>query len=523
MALENRKDKIYLVGGGIASLSATFFLLEDAMVPGENITIIDSGKLMGGSLDGEMQNESGAYIMRGHRILDSRTFECTFAMLDRIESKIEKGKSIKKEIMDFNEKVKTHTLARLVERGKVVDSHSLGLNKKQRKLLAKLFLYQEKNITDLRINDYFDDGFFKTNFWLEFATTFAFQPWHSLIEFKRYILRSFHALKYYDTMDCIIVPPYCYHDSIVMPLIHYLRERKVNFMNKTRVIDLELNETDDKVLKIILDSGLIDLNEDDKVIATIGSMTAHSSFGSNKNSINNHNYTKDNAWEFWERLASKNFDFGNPRVFDDHEYRSNWMSFSITFKNSLFFDKMEKLTGNKTGTSGGTTLKRSNWFMSIGLPHQPHFLNQDKSIQVAWGYALSPKNKGDFVAKSMLECSGEEILTELCYHLGFEDDLEKILASAITIPVYMPMITSQFSLRKIEDRPQVIPGSINNLAFIGQYVEIPGDISFTVEYSVRSAQMAVYGLFGIKKKIPKIYKGYRNIFNILSVTKTIFR
>jgi len=31
-----------------------------------------------------------------------------------------------------------------------------------------------------------------------------------------------------------------------------------------------------------------------------------------------------------------------------------------------------------------------------------------------------------------------------------------------------------------------------NLAFLGQFAELPDDVVFTVEYSVRSAQIAVY-------------------------------
>ena len=47
------------------------------------------------------------------------------------------------------------------------------------------------------------------------------------------------------------------------------------------------------------------------------------------------------------------------------------------------------------------------------------------------------------------------------------------------------------------------PGS-KNLAFISQFVEIPDDVVFTVEYSVRAAQMAVYELLGIDRKIPPV-------------------
>ena len=61
--------------------------------------------------------------------------------------------------------------------------------------------------------------------------------------------------------------------------------------------------------------------------------------------------------------------------------------------------------------------------------------------------------------------------------------------------------------RKIGDRPKVIPAGTKNFAFIGQFCEIPDEVVFTVEQSVRSAMIAVYGLLKIKKDIPPIYHG----------------
>jgi len=49
-----------------------------------------------------------------------------------------------------------------------------------------------------------------------------------------------------------------------------------------------------------------------------------------------------------------------------------------------------------------------------------------------------------------------------------------------------------------------VPPDSKNFAFISQFVEIPTDTVFTVEYSVRAAQMAVYELLGISLKIPAV-------------------
>jgi len=71
----------------------------------------------------------------------------------------------------------------------------------------------------------------------------------------------------------------------------------------------------------------------------------------------------------------------------------------------------------------------------------------------------------------------------------------------------MPFITSQFLRRGKGDRPHVVPEGWTNLAFTGQFCELPDDVVFTVEYSVRSAQTAVYELLGLKRHPPAVYKG----------------
>lgn len=130
------------------------------------------------------------------------------------------------------------------------------------------------------------------------------------------------------------------------------------------------------------------------------------------------------------------------------------------------------------------TFKDSNWLCSFVFPRQPHFINQPENCQVCWGYALHPERIGDFVNKSMLECTGNEILVEMMGHLQFDMDLVK---NAICKPCIMPFITSMFMTRSMADRPSVVPKGCKNLGFISQFANVPNDVVFTVEYSVRAA------------------------------------
>jgi oleate hydratase len=141
------------------------------------------------------------------------------------------------------------------------------------------------------------------------------------------------------------------------------------------------------------------------------------------------------------------------------------------------------------------------------LPHQPHFIGQPEDVSVFWGYGLFVDKVGDFVKKPMSACTGREIMTEILGHMHIESEASQILETSICIPCMMPFITSQFLRREKGDRPEVVPQGSTNLAFVGQFCELPDDVVFTVEYSIRSAQTAVYSLLGLKREPPAVYKG----------------
>lgn len=109
-------------------------------------------------------------------------------------------------------------------------------------------------------------------------------------------------------------------------------------------------------------------------------------------------------------------------------------------------------------------------------------------------------------------------MTELLGHLNFPLSLA---ANTTCIPAMLPYITSQFLTRTHADRPPVLHPSRPNLAFLGQFVEIPEDTVFTVEYSVRAAQMAVYEMMGLDKKPNGIYKGEKDLHVMVKALKAL--
>jgi oleate hydratase len=528
-----KMTKAYFVGGGIASLAGAVFLIRDGNVPGKNIYILEESNPeanpVGGSCDGQGEADKG-YVIRGGRMLNDETYECMWELLKSIPSLKDPNKSVREEIAEFNAKIKPHSQARLVNKdGEIVDVTSPGFSERDRLNLIKMMAQTEKSLGTRRIEECFAPCFFETNFWYMWCTTFAFQPWHSAVEFKRYLHRFIHEFSRINTLEGVRRTPYNQYDSLILPIMEWLKSQEVNFELKREVTDLGFTQAQKKttVERIFYRKdgqvSEIVLNDGDLVFVTNGSMTAGSSLGSMTSAPVLNTKEVGGSWKLWEKLAKENPEFGHPAQFDNHVDESKWESFTVTLKDPTFFKLMENFSGNKPGTGGLVTLKDSNWLMSIVLAYQPHFLNQPENVQVFWGYGLFPDKKGNYVQKKMSECTGEEILIELCSHLRFNADLQKILQTSNCIPCMMPFITSQFMPRKGTDRPKVVPKGSTNLAFLGQYCEIPDDVVFTVEYSVRSAQIAVYTLLGIDKQIPAIYKGQHDIKVVFNSFITMHR
>ena len=278
-------------------------------------------------------------------------------------------------------------------------------------------------------------------------------------------------------------------------------------MTDCRVTDIDHKMEDEKFVVTGLrclragQTEEITVHDGDLVFLQNGSMTDASSLGSMTKAPAKLTKSDSGGWTLWERLEEGRPQFGRPEVFNSSIAQAWWESFTVTLKDPSFFNQMKQFSGNEAGTGGLVTFKDSNWLLSIVLAFQPHFANQPVDVHVFWGYALFPDRIGNFVPKSMAECNGAEILEELCGHLRF--DLNT-MAAANCIPCRMPYITSMFMPRVQSDRPFPLPTGSKNLAFISQFVEIPEDVVFTVEYSVRAAQMAVYELMGVERKVPAV-------------------
>ena len=430
------------------------------------------------------------------------------------------SQTVTQETLAWNATMKTSSKSRLFRDGARQTAPKFGLSERDILGLERLAIEPEVLLGRTAINEHFDGAFFATDFWFMWCTTFAFQPWHSAVEFKRYLIRFAHMVSGFDRLEGIMRTVYNQYDSLVRPLHKWLVERGVVFAMNTRVTDVVIAASDDTFTarRLVHDSGgvtaAIEVEAADRVIVTLGSMTEASSLGSNDAAPAIGGKTDGGAWMLWEALAPVSPAFGRPQNFDDHIDQSKWVSFTTTLRDPLLLNRIRDLTGNVPGEGGLITFPDSAWLASIVIPHQPHFIGQPDGVTVLWGYGLTVDAPGNFVPKPMSQCSGREIMTEILGHLRLNADAAAILAASICIPCMMPFITAQFLPRGSTDRPEIVPKGATNFAFIGQFSEQPDDVVFTVEYSIRAAQTAVYELLAIDRKPPAIFRGTHD-FRIL--------
>ena len=507
------KRSAHIVGGGIARLATAVFLIDDCGVPGQNITIYEKLPVVGGSMDGT-KNEYG-YVCRGERELEPM-MECLWYLCSKIPSIDTPGRTILDETVDANYEEAIHSECRgLVKQGHIYEKiHDFRMSQPVTLRLMKLLSIPEEEIEDLTIEEFFGEyaqEFFKTSLWFCFSTMLSFKPYHSSIEAKRYWQR-FALVNRIDYDEGILHTKYNEYDSIIKPIKIWLEGYGVKMLTNVSVYDVEMDEDCNVALGIkYRENGqekIVNTTENDMVFITNGSMTQNSTFGDNKHpAVLNRDMQDRGVFTIWENLAKKNEKFGHPEKFLSDIDKTKWISVFLTVKDyPKFFSEIERLSGSKAGTNGIISMFDSSWGISI-MPYGKYYPEQTENENVMWIYGLYGENKGDYVQKTMEECNGEEILTEVLYHMDLLDLKDELISHSYTSICMMPYITSQFMPRKVEDRPRVVPEGAKNYAFIGQYVELPDDVVFTVETSIRTALMSAYALTGINKAVLEVWPG----------------
>lgn len=522
--------KAYLIGSGLASLSAAAFLIRDGQMKGENINILEELNIGGGGLDG-IYDDGRGFIIRGGREMENH-FECLWDLFRSIPSLEIENASVLDEFYWLNKEDPNYSLQRAIL-NKGEDAHTDGkftLTQTASMEMVKLFFTPEDELDDLKITDVFSEDFFNSNFWLYWQTMFAFEPWHSATEMRRYIARFIHHIGGLPDFSALKFTKYNQYESLALPLIKFLESNGVKITYGTTVTDVAFEIKENKKIarsiKYLKDGNEneINLTENDLVFITNGSNTESSSLGDNNNPAIL-NKSLGGSWTLWKNIAKQDSSFGNPEKFCDNINESSWESATITTLDNRIPPYIEKICkrnpfSGKVVTGGIVSIKDSNWLLSFTLNRQPHFKSQPGNQLVIWAYSLYCDVEGNYIKKPMKDCTGIEITEELLYHIGVpENEIHDMAVnSANCIPCMMPYVTSYFMPRKAGDRPNVVPEGCVNAAFIGNFAETPRDTVFTTEYSVRTAMEAVYTLLDIDRGVPEVFASAYDIRVLLDST-----
>ena len=528
------RKSAYIIGTGLAGLSAAFYLVRDGQMKGERIHLLEKLDLAGVCCDGRKDITKGFY-MRGGREMDNH-FECMWDMFRDVPSIETPEVSVLDEYYWLNKHDPNYSLCRAsVNCGE--DAHTdkkFCLDKASALALSKLFMTPEKDLEDKKISDVLPDSFWDTNFWLYWQTMFAFQRWSSALEMKRYLCRYVHHIDGLPDFSALRFTKYNQFESMILPLVKYLEAHGVRIEYGMDVKNVIIKNVGDKKIaeKIVyLKDGKeeeIGLTEDDLVFITNGCCTDTSCYGdqTHKPDLSGVKNGAGESWDLWKNIAKQavNGEYGDPDNFCDDFEATNWMSATVETSNEEIIQHIIKICkrdprAGKVTTGGIVTVKDStdNWYLSWTINRQPQFKAQNKDSVLIWVYSLSTDKEGNYVKKAMRDCTGEEVCKEWLYHIGIPtseiDDLAKNACNTTTC--FMPFINAFFQPRKKSDRPLVVPEGSVNFAFLGQFAETPRDTIFTTEYSIRTGMEAVYTLLNVDRAVPEVWGSQYDVRELL--------
>ena len=520
----------YIIGTGLAALSAACYLVRDGQMKGEHIHIFEKDPIPGGACDG-FEYPGVGYVMRGGREMDNH-FEVMWDLFRSIPSIETEGVSVLDEYYWLNKEDPNYSLCRAtVNCGE--DAHTdkkFAVSDKAQMEIMKLFFTPDEDLYDKRIDEFFDDEVFDSNFWLYWRTMFAFENWHSALEMKRYIKRYIHHIGGLPDFTALRFTKYNQYESMILPMVKYLEKAGVAFHYNTRVVNIEFHVEPDRKqatrIEIVTEgeTRYVDLTEDDFVFITNGGCVENSAMGSqNTPAPYDPEIKPGGGWDMWRRIAAQSPDFGNPDKFCYDSELCNWMSATVETLDQRIIPyiknicKRDPFTG-KVVTGGIVTVKDSSWLLSWTINRQPQFRTQPKDHCLVWVYALFNDRPGDYIKKPMRDCTGKEICMEWLYHIGVpENQIEELAEnSANTVPVMMPYIDAFFMPRNDTDRPKVVPDGAVNFAFIGQFAETARDTIFTTEYSMRTGMEAVYTLLDVDRGVPEVWGSTYDVRDLLN-------
>ena len=326
----------YLIGGGIASLSAAGFLIRDGQMDGKRITIYEASDICGGCLDG-IEDPKEGFLFRGERCMEDH-YECLWDLMRSIPSLDVKGASVLEDYYQINKDYPNYSLCRTThKRGQPFPTDGkMLLSPKSQEELMKLFFTHRRELYDKRFDEFVGEEFFKSNFWQYWLSVFAIGPWHGALEMKLYMQRfpqHFGGLHDLSTIKFTRLNQY---NSLILPLVKWLEQQGVTFVYDTKVTNVVFDITPQRKVARRIEwiqggkRGGRDVTANDFVLITNGSAVENSAWGASHTPPKwNRDIQEGSIWAMWRNIAAQDPAFGKPDKFCTHTDKSSYVSACI--------------------------------------------------------------------------------------------------------------------------------------------------------------------------------------------------
>lgn len=167
----------WILGSGIASLTAAVHLIQEASVPPSRIHILERLEFAGGDSVTSGDSVNGYHYQAGS--MPSLNDSCMERLFSLVPSKTDPNKTVLDEMIEFNHSQppgkppNTRFLVRKPSCMERQNGKNIGLGLRDHMDLVTLGFKSEKSLSRSRISDYFHKGFFESKYWLLLATTYV--------------------------------------------------------------------------------------------------------------------------------------------------------------------------------------------------------------------------------------------------------------------------------------------------------------------------------------------------------------
>ena len=476
----------YILGGGLSAYASALYLVRDCGFTGSNIHVYTNPS----ASHGDAEN---GYICRRGRLVDENNSPNFFDLIKDVRSLDISDFTICDEILNmYSARGRARSVTFVDDNKDVISISDIRLDRENRRRIAELLKTRREVLVSVPLHEIFGEGFFTSEFWKLVRATYGFSKYSNAYEFVI-------AMAHIDDMLTGTIPAdYDRNEELIEPLKAHLEELGVDIEHDASVTDVDFEQGSASAVHYTAGGvrKTVYLNENDICIFPTDEMAQSEAFGSFDESPER---DFGEPYALWKKLAQKQPAFKNPEALFESGSTHMSVEFTVTLKNHLLPELIDKVTCGALGIDGVIVLDNSKWKITFCAVPPSHFKNLDDNMAVLWGTAARHDRSGDFAPKPMTDCSGSEILYELVSCLNLGEAWDEIRETVINVIPCHRRFDKAF-LAPVASKLEIIPTQLSNFAISGDFVSGDGSV-FTEEFAVTTAKIAAYRLSNSKKKI----------------------